>query len=144
MRMPSYYSLEILALILPFTSWLPLEPLSHCLIHTQCKIVIFDTERAQLIQPAVQKLRQDSEIQAFIVFDDDGQNRNDHWPGLLSFDQTLQQYHSDGTDVTPVDIIKPEDNATIIFTSGLLTPLLIYHMSNLISYRDNRAPQGCS
>ena len=125
MRMPSYYSLEILALILPFTSWLPLEPLSHCLIHTQCKIVIFDTERAQLIQPAVQKLRQDSEIKAFIVFDDDGQKRNNHWPGLLSFDQTLQQYHSDGTDITPIDTIKPEDNATIIFTSGLLTPFLI-------------------
>jgi long-subunit acyl-CoA synthetase (AMP-forming) len=105
---------------------LPLEPLSHCLIHTQCKIVIFDSERAQLIQPAVQKLRQDSEIQAFIVFDDDGQNRNGHWPGLLSFNQSLQQYHSDGTEaIAPVDIIKPEDNATIIFTSGLLTPFPI-------------------
>ena len=111
---------------LSFTSWLPVEPLSHCLIHTQCKIVIFDTERAQLIQPAVQKLRQDSEIQAFIVFDD-GQNHNDHWPGLLSFDESLQQYHSDGTEaIFPVDVIKPEDNATIIFTSGLLTPSLIY------------------
>jgi long-subunit acyl-CoA synthetase (AMP-forming) len=97
---------------------LPLEPLSHCLVHTQCKLVIFDTERAQLIQPAVQKLRQDSEIQAFFVFDD----RNNHWPGLLSFDQSLQQYHSDGTEaIASVDIIKPEDNATIIFTSGLLT-----------------------
>lgn len=111
---------------LSFPSWLPLEPLSHCLVHTQCKLVIFDTERAQLIQPAVQKLRQDSEIQAFIVFDDD-KNPNNHWPGLLSFDKSLQQYHSDGTDaITPVDIIKPEDNATIIFTSGLLITFVIY------------------
>lgn len=124
MRMASHSLEKILGLI-SFPSWLPLEPLSHCLVHTQCKLAIFDTERAQLIQPAVQKLRQDSEIQAFIVFDD--QNPNNHWPGLLSFDQSLQQYHSDGKEViTSADIIKPEDNATIIFTSGLLTPFLIY------------------
>ena len=129
MRMPSYSLDKFSSLSLSSPSWLPLEPLSHCLVHTQCKLVIFDAERAQLIQPAVQKLREDSEIQAFIVFDDD-QNNNNHWPGLLSFDQCLQQYHSDGTEaITSVDIIKPEDNATIIFTSGFLTPLLIC-MSN--------------
>jgi long-subunit acyl-CoA synthetase (AMP-forming) len=98
---------------------LPLEPLSHCLVHTQCKLVILDAERARLIQPAVQKLRKDSEIQAFMVFNDQTLN---NWQDLLSFDQTLQQYHSDGTEaITSVDTIKPEDNATIIFTSGFLT-----------------------
>lgn len=128
MRMPPYPLQKLGLISLSFSSWLPLEPLSHCLVHTQCKLVIFDTERAQLIQPAVQKLRQDSEIQAFIVFDD--QSHNNRWPGLLSFDQCLQQYHSDGKEaITSADMIKPEDNATIIFTSGLLTPFLIY-MSN--------------
>lgn len=126
-----------------FPSWSPLEPLSHCLVHTQSKLVILDAERAQLIHPAVQKLREDSQIQAFIVFDD--HMLNNHWQGLLSFHQTLQQYHSDGTQVlSSIDTIKPEDNATIIFTSGSLTLFPKYRRLIITFHRDNRTSQRCS
>ena len=72
------------------------------------------------MQSSLARLRQETEIEAFIVFDD--HKLNEQWEGLHSFDQCLQQYHADGTEaITTVSTIKPEDNATIIFTSGWST-----------------------
>lgn len=114
-----------IVVLTPFPSWLPLEPLSHCFVHTQCKLVILDTERAQLIQPAVAKLLRKTEIKAFMVLDD--QKPNNYWQGIHSFDRSLQQYHADGNEaINSVPTIKPEDNATIIFTSGLSTLFPVY------------------
>ncbi|KAF8161102.1 hypothetical protein B0H34DRAFT_654088 [Crassisporium funariophilum] len=98
-------------------AWLPREPLGHCLVHTQCKLVILDAERADVMQPCASTICRDSETEAFLVFNN--QERSKHWEGLQLFDEALHQYPDDGNEViyNPTTI-EPEDNATIIFTSG--------------------------
>ncbi|KAF8200802.1 hypothetical protein BJ912DRAFT_582736 [Pholiota molesta] len=99
-------------------AWLPLQPLSHCLDLTGCKIVIVDPERADLLQSTVWRLLQNTEINTFLVMDVP-KNQQKHWEGMKNFQDCLDEYHSNGLDVITSPIpIHPEDDATIIFTSG--------------------------
>lgn len=79
--------------------------------------MILDPERADVLQSTAAKILRDTEINAFLVFD---LNRNTRcWEGMRSFGETLDEYRGDGSDVLDSAIsIFPEDNATIIFTSG--------------------------
>ncbi|KAF8973261.1 long-chain-fatty-acid-CoA ligase [Flammula alnicola] len=98
-------------------AWLPLKPLSHCLALTECKLVVVDPERADLIRPAVWQIFRDTEIKNFLVLDlREGKNC---WEGMKSFQESLDEYQNDGKEIikSPVSI-HPEDNATLIFTSG--------------------------
>ncbi|KAF9566756.1 long-chain-fatty-acid-CoA ligase [Agrocybe pediades] len=96
-------------------AWLPLKPLSHCLAHTQCKLIILDPERADVLQSEVSRMCRESQVQGFLVFDLKDNTRR--WEGIMSFGESLDGYHMDGLDKT-YDSIVPEDNATVIFTSG--------------------------
>ena len=97
--------------------WLPLEPLRHCLSHTGCKLILLDPERADRLAPAVFDILRDRQVTDFLVFDDQG---NEHvWQGMTSFHRALQKYAGSTADILAVDPqIMPEDNATIMFTSG--------------------------
>ncbi|CAA7257483.1 unnamed protein product [Cyclocybe aegerita] len=98
-------------------AWLPLDPLGHCLAHTRCKIVILDPERADRLQSVIPKLLQETDTTNFLVFDSLGPPRR--WKQFHSFEESLQRYPDDGMEVLNSAIsILPEDNATIIFTSG--------------------------
>ncbi|KAH9485387.1 Long-chain-fatty-acid--CoA ligase FadD13 [Psilocybe cubensis] len=100
-------------------AWLPQEPLLHCLVNTQCKLVIFDPERADLMHSTIQKIQHTaSEPVSFLVFDFKEHN-NRVWEGIRSFGDSLNDYRVDGAGVvdTPI-VVLPEDNATLIFTSG--------------------------
>ena len=76
---------------------LPVDPLVHCLVHTASKVVFLDDERARTMRGAIIR-RLPSAV--LVVLDNP----------VLHFDPAIQ-------DIPP-DIINPEDNATIIFTSG--------------------------
>ncbi|KAJ3516840.1 hypothetical protein NLJ89_g878 [Agrocybe chaxingu] len=98
-------------------AWLPLDPLSHCVAHTKCKIVVLDPERADRLQSVIPKLLQETETTDFLVFDSLGPLRR--WKQIHSFEESLRRYPDDGLDILNSAIsILPEDNATIIFTSG--------------------------
>lgn len=102
------------------TRWLPLEPLRHCLLHTDCKLILLDSERADRLAPAVSHLLRDTPVTGFLVFDD--QNNGRVWQGMSSFHTALQNYRGGIADVLAVDPnITPEDNAVIMFTSGILS-----------------------
>ncbi|PPQ67300.1 hypothetical protein CVT25_005884 [Psilocybe cyanescens] len=99
-------------------AWLPHEPLMHCLVNTQCKLVIFDPERADLMQSTIRKIqRTTTESISFLVFD--FKEHRKAWEGMKSFSHSLNDYRVETVGVvgTPI-VILPEDNATLIFTSG--------------------------
>ncbi|KDR75885.1 hypothetical protein GALMADRAFT_1331600 [Galerina marginata CBS 339.88] len=98
-------------------AWLPLEPLRHCFAHTQCKLVILDPERADILEKAVSKISFTTEVKGFLVFEfKDSVKR---WEGMKSFEQKLNDDHGDESEMIDSAIsILPEDNATLIFTSG--------------------------
>ena len=98
-----------------FLSWLPLNHLCHCLAHTECKIAILDPERADLLQPVVGQLLQTSVIKSFVVFDLSKPEKRRK--SIHSLEELLDSYQDDQIFL-PKTFIDPEDNATIIFTSG--------------------------
>lgn len=99
-----------------------MEPLSHCLAHTQCKLVILDLERAERLHDAVLRMYQQTDVEAILVFD--FQDSKPIWEGMRYFEDTLGEYFSDGMHIltSPIPIL-PEDDATLIFTSGRSMPV---------------------
>ena len=79
--------------------------------------MILDPERADILQQTASKLLQNTQINAFLVFDLNENARR--WTDMKSFNETFDDYLGDGSNVISSSIsIHPEDNATIIFTSG--------------------------
>ncbi|TFK44712.1 hypothetical protein BDQ12DRAFT_742029 [Crucibulum laeve] len=99
-------------------AWLPLEPLHHCLAHTDCKLIIVDTERADRIEPLVSKITEEVGTTGFLVFHDRQETRT--WGGMSSFQATADAFPQEAAiNIVNKNLeILPEDNATIIFTSG--------------------------
>ncbi|KII94769.1 hypothetical protein PLICRDRAFT_693101, partial [Plicaturopsis crispa FD-325 SS-3] len=96
-------------------AWLPLDALQYCLTHTGSKLIIVDAERANLLQPATRALR-DAGTVGFLVLD---AKAGQSWEGMLHWDEAMARHPGDGADVLRNQVeISPEDNATIIFTSG--------------------------
>ncbi|KAK0226097.1 hypothetical protein IW262DRAFT_1457335 [Armillaria fumosa] len=99
-------------------AWLPLEPLRYCIIHTQCRLLLIDMERAAVLEPVLTAMCSEIGVTGVLVLDAScdaslrkGMERyqdvvNDfvgHWRNVL--DETYPAIH-------------PEDNAAIMFTSG--------------------------
>lgn len=76
---------------------------------------MLDPERADLLQPVAEQLLQTSNIKSFLIFDlSQPKKRRDF---MLSMDEILENYRDDQIFL-PKNFISPEDNATIVFTSG--------------------------
>lgn len=99
-------------------AWLPLEPLKYCILHTQCRLILIDSERAAILEPVLTAMCSEIGVTAVLVLDpscdtclrkrmeryhDVVINFVGHWRNVLD-------------DRYPT--IRPEDNATIMFTSG--------------------------
>lgn len=97
-------------------AWLPPDVLQHCLSHTQCKLIILDPERADLLEMATKKLT-DTGAVAFLVMEcHEGKGE---WGGMQSWDSAVGHFNGADDEITERGpAILPEDNATIIFTSG--------------------------
>ncbi|KAJ7462329.1 hypothetical protein B0H11DRAFT_2055212 [Mycena galericulata] len=99
-------------------AWLPAQPLKHCLVNTQCKLLLFDPERADRLQSDIFNLRQGAGATGVLVFDGKGE-----WSGMECLDSAINRCKAEGRSVHDeatilderIDIF-PEDNATIIFT----------------------------
>lgn len=104
---------------IPLLRWLPFEPLAYCLEQSASRLILLDAERADVILPAVSRLR-NGEVAAFLVWDTDALQPS--WDGL----QLWSDLERLGDDLPGVEHplpagsmdILPEDDATIFFTSG--------------------------
>lgn len=104
--------------------WLPAPVLIHCINHTRCKLLILDNERADLLGPSTDKLVHTS---GYVVLSDDD-NSVPKWTrsNMRTWTDMLNSYAGpDPRKVAEQEIlITPEDNATIMFTSGTLVAAL--------------------
>ncbi|KAI4526440.1 acetyl-CoA synthetase-like protein [Schizophyllum commune Loenen D] len=104
-------------------AWLPVQPLSYCITHTQCRVLICDPERSVVIQPVVDDLAA-SGVTGFLVFGDTV-DVNAQWAGMQSCSSVVQRFSmetdeailEDGNGFLDVDV-QPEDNCAVMFTSG--------------------------
>jgi acyl-coenzyme A synthetase/AMP-(fatty) acid ligase len=93
--------------------WLPLEPLTFCIGHTGCKLLILDAERAEKLEPIVDKLFSEQNVTRILVLNvQDGKGQ---WRRMESFNRALENHSAQSA---PEEEVLPEDDALIIFTSG--------------------------
>lgn len=119
--------------------WLPLDPLAFCIIHTECKLVILDAERAEKLQPIVDKLYAEHNVTGILVFNSlDRQGGKAQWRRMKGFEEALQNH-----SVVPLqeNVLEPEDEALIMFTSGILG--LFPPSLQLTGYRYDGPAKGC-
>ncbi len=94
---------------------LPLDPLKHCLALGDCKIIILDPQRADLLENSLNDVA--SPTSRFIVIE--GHEGKGHWRGMDDLSLLMSRFNGDADSVITADPdVEPEDNATIIFTSG--------------------------
>ncbi|KAJ4490255.1 hypothetical protein J3R30DRAFT_3278350 [Lentinula aciculospora] len=98
-------------------AWLPLEPLKHCLAQTTCTLIFVDSERATLLSPAVAEIKSKAGTNAFLVLE--AHEGKGSWSGMETWKSRYEGYNGNTEQVLTEDPqIVPEDNATILFTSG--------------------------
>lgn len=96
-------------------SLLPLDPLQHCLVKTGCKLIIVDPERADKLEPVAGTFLATGS--AFLVIE--SHERKGNWDRMSTWDTVVAGHKGDRRQVLLDDPgLGPEDNATIIFTSG--------------------------
>lgn len=115
----AFWATQLLgAVFVPINAWLPAPVLIHCINHTRCKLLILDNERADLLGPSTDKLVHTS---GYVVLSDDD-NSVPKWTrsNMRTWTDMLNSYAGpDPRKVAEQEIlITPEDNATIMFTSG--------------------------
>ncbi|KAK0234423.1 hypothetical protein EDD85DRAFT_968866 [Armillaria nabsnona] len=119
---PSYYvvfwACHLLGAVTALVNaWLPSKPLRHCITLTKCSLIILDPERAELIEPIAADLKRESGASGYLVLED--HEGKGHWEGMDVWSKVFPNYLKDPGDILREDPhIIPEDNATIIFTSG--------------------------
>ena len=98
-------------------AFLPAEPLKYCIIKCQSKLLIVDHERADMLSSAVQEFRLRG-IVGVLVFDT-YEEKARNWFGMQNWSIIFSKYNGDYSRVLKESPkISPEDDATIIFTSG--------------------------
>ncbi|KAJ4483404.1 long-chain-fatty-acid-CoA ligase [Lentinula aciculospora] len=101
------------AVFVGINAWLPLDPLTFCISHTDCKLVILDAERAEKLEPIVDKLyTQQKVIGILVVNPQEGKGK---WRRMENFDKALESH---GPVPSEEESILAEDEALIMFTSG--------------------------
>ncbi|KAF7433422.1 hypothetical protein PC9H_005374 [Pleurotus ostreatus] len=98
-------------------AWLPIDALRHCLIHTQCRLIIVDPERADVLESSALKMTQDEGVRGFVVLE--SHEGRGYWDGMENWISIEQEYQGDSSKLLSQSPgVLPEDNATVIFTSG--------------------------
>ncbi|KAK0435411.1 hypothetical protein EV421DRAFT_1836000 [Armillaria borealis] len=97
-------------------AWLPLEPLQHCIALTKCKLILLDPERANVIEPIVDGLKDMAGASGCIVMEEhEGKGL---WKGMDNFGTIFSRSLANPETVLDDPLITPEDDATLVFTSG--------------------------
>ena len=91
--------------------------LRYCIIRTECKLIIVDPERADKIEPIAKELASEAGSSGILVIE--SREGKGHWNAMKTWSTALADYHGDPRKILTLDLdLTPEDNATILFTSG--------------------------
>jgi hypothetical protein len=115
------------------------------LVHTECKLIIIDPERADKLEPIAKKLVAGIGCTGILVLE--SHEGKDSWEGMKTWKAAFDDYKGDPRQILSVDPgLVPEDDATILFTSGSIYDLLFKNLSlkgsNKSFVRDNGQTQG--
>lgn len=123
-------------------SWLPVDALHYCLAHTQSKLIVLDPERADRLEPIVSKLAADADTSGFLVLE--ARESKGKWNHMVTWDDALANYKGNAQHVLTNDPeIAPEDNASILFTSGVsLAKLATFSFVSRVSIGTTGLPKG--
>ncbi|KAL1679215.1 hypothetical protein EV122DRAFT_263911 [Schizophyllum commune] len=103
------------------------DSIKHSIILCDCKFILLDPERADLLEPVIGELLEpatDDELATththlkdiLVLESHEGKGS---WKGMKSYADVLAKYEGDGADVVSNDpAIVPEDDAIILFSSG--------------------------
>ncbi|KAL0949958.1 hypothetical protein HGRIS_009978 [Hohenbuehelia grisea] len=98
-------------------AWLPLDALHYCLVHTECRLIVLDSERANVLESNASSMIHAQGVRGFIVLH--SEEGKGHWSNMKSWKSVIDDYREDPSYIlSQHNSIEPEDNATIIFTSG--------------------------
>ncbi|KAG7442441.1 long-chain-fatty-acid-CoA ligase [Guyanagaster necrorhizus] len=97
-------------------AWLPLEPLQHCIAVTKCKLILVDPERANVIEPIIDRLKDMVGASGCIVMEE--HEGKGVWTGMENFGTIFSRSLANPESGLDDPQITPEDEATIVFTSG--------------------------
>ncbi|KAJ7667988.1 hypothetical protein DFH06DRAFT_1184159 [Mycena polygramma] len=114
----AFYAAHLIGAVAVLTNaWLPLEPLIHCLVNTQCKLIFLDPERADRLEPEIKRLTAKAGATGVVVLE--SHEGKGHWKGMQPWESVVKNYKGDPSKVlrNPPKL-EPEDNSLIIFTSG--------------------------
>lgn len=81
-----------------------------------------DSERADRLEPVTSTLAREAQTNGFLVIE--SHEGKGEWAGMKTWAAVFDAYKGDTQSILNEDFeILPEDNATILFTSGLDLPL---------------------
>ena len=100
-------------------AWLPLKALQFCILNTDCKLVIVDPERANILERWATHVIADPEtsVQGFLVVRP-WEGKREGWKGIESWDVVMKSYRGEAETWKKEPDCLPEDDAAIFFTSG--------------------------
>lgn len=109
-------------------------------MYTGCKLIIVDPERASIVESITSRLKEEMGVTGFLVLD----RCNRSWEHMESLSKLVDAYprYNDFNDILSQSI-NPEDNATIIFTSGIRFPVFRLIASHYFDRRDNGPSKRC-
>ncbi|KAF9012884.1 acetyl-CoA synthetase-like protein [Hymenopellis radicata] len=101
------------AVVVLVNAWLPIEPLKFCVIHTQCRLLVVDAERAELLAPIVDSITTEASATGVLIL------RPTSIPaGMESYHDAVEKHTASHDVLNGYPTIAPEDNCAIMFTSG--------------------------
>ncbi|KAF9520337.1 hypothetical protein BS47DRAFT_1335956 [Hydnum rufescens UP504] len=115
----SFWAIHLLgAVSVLVNAWLPAKIVSHCIVHTESKLIVMDAEQADNLAPILAKTKKDAGATGVLVARaHDG--RHSWKKHAESFEAVMDKYHAiDPKSWEKEPACHPEDGATIYFTSG--------------------------
>ncbi|KAF9058217.1 hypothetical protein BJ165DRAFT_1426444 [Panaeolus papilionaceus] len=98
-------------------AWSPQDILRYCLTHTDAKLIVVDPERADRLEPIATGLMAEIGCSGMLVLE--AHEGKGQWKGMTAWDKAMKEYKGDPSKILKQDFkITPEDDATILFTSG--------------------------
>ncbi|KAF4623121.1 hypothetical protein D9613_001373 [Agrocybe pediades] len=114
----AFWACHLLGAVSAFANaWSPLNTLRYCIARTECKLIIVDPERADTLEHISHKLMEEAKSKGILVLEVHEGKGN--WAGMKSWEPSLENFKGDPRSILTMELnIAPEDNATILFTSG--------------------------